>query len=386
MKTTGLKNLNDLNDTILLQDYVEKSAKTDKFSDEYLCPILLGLYGEVGSIMAASKKYRREGNAYPSYKEEVEEEFGDALWYLSALCKRMNIEMAELFELVSRETRIKIISANNDVNTPNSQAISTEQVDRLESSLIELGYVVAQILKIKKDSPNVRGILKDFVRQYLKAIQITDLSFDNVLNRNLTKICGRFLYQDKDKLPDFDKNFPKNEQLPRQFKIHINQQESGRSQLCWNGKIIGSPLSDNISEPDGYRFHDVFHLANASILHWSPTFRALIKRKRKSDPNFDEEQDGGRAIAIEEGLSAWLFSYSKGLNYFHGHDSISFDALKTIQKFVQGFEVDQCPLKLWEDAILQGYEVFRQVKKHNGGIIIGNRENRTIEYRPLVEK
>jgi hypothetical protein len=65
-----------------------------------------------------------------------------------------------------------------------------------------------------------------------------------------------------------------------------------------NGVFIGDPLTDNILDRDGYRFHDVFHFAHASILHWSPTFRALIKHKRKSDPVVDEAQDSGRAIVV----------------------------------------------------------------------------------------
>jgi hypothetical protein len=48
--------------------------------------------------------------------------------------------------------------------------------------------------------------------------------------------------------------------------------------------VVGDPLTDNIADRDGYRFHDVFHFAHPAVLHWSPTFRALVKRKRKSDP------------------------------------------------------------------------------------------------------
>jgi len=155
--------------------------------------------------------------------------------------------------------------------------------------------------------------------------------------------------------------------------------------LKWNGVFIGSPLTDNMLDKDGYRFHDVFHLAHAAILHWSPTFRALIKHKRKSDPVFDEAQDGGRAIVVEEGLTAWLYSYSKDLDYFAGHDSVSFDVLKTIEKFVSGYEVQTCPLILWEKAILDGYSVFRMVKKNNGGIIVGDRKNRTLVYKPIEQ-
>ena len=127
----------------------------------------------------------------------------------------------------------------------------------------------------------------------------------------------------------------------------------------------------------------MFHLAHAAILHWSPTFRALIKRKRKSNRKIDEAQDGGRAIVIEEGLTAWIFSCAKHLNFFEGKTSVSFDLLKTVQQFVQGYEVEECPLRLWEQAILEGYEVFRQVRDNKGGIVIGDRETRTIEYKPI---
>ena len=385
MDIINTKNLNDLKGAIPLQEYDRIIVETDRFSLEEINPILLGLYGEVGSIMAASKKYRREKKAYPSYKEAVEEEFGDTLWYFSALCRRVNIELAGVFDAASNETGIKILSANDHENAPISQIITSAQVESLDSALIELGYMAAQLLKTEKDSSDVREELIKFARLYLQAIQSTGLSFAKVVKGNLIKTLGRFTIPSQDSLPDFDATFPEEEQLPRHFEIHITQRKSGQSYLRWNGVFIGSPLTDNIRDPDGYRFHDVFHLAYAAILHWSPTFRALIKQKRKSNPVFDEAQDGGRAIVVEEGLTAWLYSYSKGLDYFEGHDSLSFDALKTIQKFVQGYEVDKCPLKLWEDAILQGYSVFRQVRKNNGGIIIGDRENRKISYRPIGE-
>src|SRR5262249_34989817 len=118
--------------------------------------------------------------------------------------------------------------------------------------------------------------------------------------------------------------------------------------------------------------------------HWSPTFRALIQHKRKSKPAIDEAEDGGRAIVVEEGLTAWLFARAKHLNYFQDQKSISFDLLKTVGQFVKGYEVDACPLALWERAILQGYKAFRQVKENNGGVITGDRYARTVHYRPLT--
>ena len=111
--------------------------------------------------------------------------------------------------------------------------------------------------------------------------------------------------------------------------------------------------------------------------------RALIKQKRKSDKKTDESQDGGRAIVVEEGLTAWIFSRAKELAFFENKDSLSFDMLKTIEDFVRGYEVDQCPLSLWERAILDGYKVFREVRRNEGGVVIGDRKARTIEYRAL---
>ena len=71
-------------------------------------------------------------------------------------------------------------------------------------------------------------------------------------------------------------------------KVYVIQQ-------C-NGINIGDRLTDNKTEEDDYRFHDVFHLAYAAILGWSPVTRSLFKVKRKSDPKTDETQDGARAI------------------------------------------------------------------------------------------
>ena len=149
--------------------------------------------------------------------------------------------------------------------------------------------------------------------------------------------------------------------------------------------FIGDALTDNIADSDDYRYHDVFHLAHAAILHWSPTFRSLIKRKRKTDPQVDEAQDGGRAIVVEEGLTAWVFSRAKQLDFFERQTSLSFDLLKTVQQFVRGYEVEKCSLNLWESTILRGYEVFRQVRATSGGVIVGDRGARTIEYRPLPD-
>ncbi|WP_272992275.1 MULTISPECIES: nucleoside triphosphate pyrophosphohydrolase family protein [Spongiibacter] len=373
-------NLKKENGSILLADYTDGIAETDVLDPSDISPILQGLYGEVGGIMSTAKKHIREKSAYPGYKLAAEEEFGDTLWYLAALCRRMGFPLEEVFSEAVGTENFRVQSAASDtlegVLAHIAVPTSTESVD---DTLFRLGRSAALLLEPAPD----RGRIITFAKDYLDALFAAKLAFSEVARSNMRKARGAFLEPSPEDLIDFDSDFEKEEQLPREFAIRVNERASGRSYLQWNEVFIGDPLTDNIADLDGYRFHDVFHLAHAAILHWSPVVRALIKHKRKSKPEYDENQDSGRAIVVEEGLTAWLFSKAKELDFFEGHNRVSLGILKTVNEFVVGYEVSKCPLKLWERAILDGYTVFRQLKAAQGGWIVGNRENRTIHYEPL---
>ncbi len=376
--------LKDSKRSILLREYIQEIEPTDELPQDDLQPVLMGLFGEVGSIMAIAKKLRREKEAYAGYQYAVEEEFGDALWYFTALCRRLGVGVDSIFsDAANNGGYDKIIAATDLLDGPVSHVSSFSALPALAKTFLNLGEAAAALLGIKSMDEQTHDLLRVFSDRYLQALQAAHVSFSKIVHINIKKARGRFLDPNTLLLPTFDSDFLDEERLPNNFEISITQRKSGRSYLRWNGVFIGDPLTDNILDPDGYRFHDVFHLAHAAILHWSPTFRALIKHKRKSDPKVDEAQDGGRAIVVEEGLTAWVYSRAKHLNYFDGRGSISFDLLKTVQQFVQGYEVEECPLKLWERAILDGYEVFRQVRDNNGGIVIGDREARTITFKPI---
>lgn len=373
---------------VLLAEYEREIAETDGLHKSDITPILLGLFGEVGSVMSTSKKRHREKTAFSNgYRRDVEEELGDTLWYVAALCRRLDMSLSNLFaEALDNGSYSISVAANADPDHPVAKVFSVNDHAPLDSVLLRLGEASARLLALKMISKKARPLLIDFIGIYLEAVQASSVSFAGVVNGNMTKARGRFLTPSEEDLPNFDAEFPIDEKLPGEFEIEILQRSNGRSYLRWNGVFIGDPLTDNIADQDGYRFHDVFHFANAAILHWSPTFRALIKHKRKSKPEVDEAQDSGRAIVIDEGVAAFVFSYAKSLNFFEGHDGVSFGLLKAVQNFVRGYEVDQCPLNLWEKAILQGYEVFRQVKQNGGGVVVGNRAERTIKYKPQKDK
>ena len=372
--------------SILLREYMLGIALTDKLPKDDLRPVLLGLFGEVGSVMATAKKPHREQDSYVGYRHALIEEFGDVLWYFSTLCGRLNCGIEDIFSRVAAgEGYSATVAASDLAHGPISHIYTANDLPTLDETLLGLGAAAAGLLSITGPDELDSTLLHVFAAQYLHAVQTANISFAEIVRTNTDKTRGRFLETDFACLPTFDHIFSKEEQLPGNFEIKIAQRISGQSYLQWNGVFVGDPLTDNIIDRDGYRFHDVFHFAYAAILHWSPTFRSLIKQKRKSDPIYDDAEDGGRAIVVEEGLTAWIFSCAKDMNFFEGQQNLSFDLLKTVQQFVRGYEVEACPLKVWEYAILEGYKVFRQVRNNNGGIVVGNRDARTIAYKSIVE-
>lgn len=370
--------------SLLLSEYAELIAGTDVLDQNDFNPVLHGLYGEVGGIMSTVKKHVREKSAYSRYQKATEEEFGDTLWYLAAICRRLKISLDEVFTEAAEHENFRNVGAASDISSGAVAyiAIPVKPPTSLDSTLRCLGQTAAALLAPPMPK---RDQVVAFTRAYLDAVHAAKLPFADVARANLRKARGAFLEPETEDMVDldFDREFGDEEQLPREFEISVSQRGNGKSYLQWKGVFIGDPLTDNIADRDGYRFHDVFHLSYAAVLHWSPVFRALIKHKRKSITNYDEEQDSGRAIVVEEGVTAWIFSRAKELNYFADQSNVSLGILKTISEFVTGYEVDRCPLKLWERAILQGYAVFRELHKNKGGRIIGNRDRRTISYLPL---
>ena len=369
---------------VLLRDYEKQILPTDQLPLEELRPVQFGLFGEVGSVMATIKKLHREDKAYSGYRTAVIEELGDVLWYFATLCRRFESSLEKVFaRAITEERPGHVMSARDASAVPYSRIPSAAYLTSLDDTLVNLGEATSALLSTSGEGDDTESVLRAFADVYLLVIQSCAVPLPEILRTNSEKVRGRFLEPDPAALPKFDSRFPQEERLPSKFEIVFTQRKNGQCYLQWNGVFIGDPLTDNIGENDSYRFHDVFHLAHAAILHWSPVFRALIKQKRKSESAYDRDQDGGRAIVVEEGLTAWVFSHAKDMEYFRDQKRVSFDLLKGIQEFVRGYEVEACPLKLWETAILEGYLVFRQLRENNGGVVIGDRHARTIAYRRL---
>ena len=339
-----------------ISEYLALVQKTDKLPKGEIKPVLFGLYGEIGELMTIAKKEKREPEVFSAPSSIVTEELGDVFWYLCCLANRLELDMNSLLvscRLLENSDRFFLLS----------------KIGELAGNFLDEPYL--------QESKRERISL--FLEYFLALVKQSGSSIDSITKANAKKISGRFLPCESS--DDFDKAFPEYERIPEYFEIEYMERIPNRVALRWNGVFIGNTLSDNSHDADGYRFHDVFHFSYAAILHWSPTFRSLIKHKRKSKPDIDENEDGGRAIVVEEGLSAWIFNVAKEKDFFEDMESLSFDMLKHVQQVVKGLEVETCPLSLWEEAILEGYKVFRSVKKNNGGVVIGDRTKQKISYK-----
>lgn len=274
---------------------------------------------------------------------------------------------------------------------PKQQLGGSSTGNRFEQQLISLAGKVGHLLedfsagRIATNGDVLSADLVEIFRVLIAAADDAAVSLDEAAKRNITKILDRWPIS-RDWAPQFDEEFDKDEQLPRQIAITFKEKDIGGKQYVLQqcrGINIGDRLTDNRIEQDDYRFHDVFHLAYAAILGWSPVLRALLKVKRKRKPEIDENQDGARAILIEEGISTWIFNYGARHGYFKNFQSIDYALLKAVREFVKGYEVEERPLWQWEYAILEGFRIFRELKTHRGGIVTANLNTHTITFEPL---
>lgn len=117
---------------------------------------------------------------------------------------------------------------------------------------------------------------------YLAAIaRRCGLSLESIALNNLDKTKSRWLSGEGQTL--FDSNMISTEQLPRHFNATLRdtKDRDGKDwmSMVFNGEPLGAELTDNAQDPDGYRFHDILHLAFTAVLGWSPVIRALLSAR-----------------------------------------------------------------------------------------------------------
>ena len=346
-----------------LVDYAEKAAASDRLRDEKL--LAAGLMGEVGSLAAEFKKIAREGASYPVYRERVREELGDCLWYLTRLVAMRDPDL------------LRMLPASPSSGGGESPTDLT----------LRLGAALGKLLAAVNDGEQgAAGELTAVWELILSISEKTNSPLHEAAKTNLAKVKSRWRDEGEPYAPFFDDEYPVEEQIPRCMTIDFLERGTDRRKtvlLRCNGIGIGDRITDNIQDPDDYRFHDIFHLAYAVFLGWSPVVRSLLKCKRKSNSDVDENQDGARAAIIEEAVSALVFNRAKQMGFFEDASHVDYDLLKSVEEAVEGFEVDSIPLWQWEQAILAGYRCFSVLRKGPGGRVTVSLPERRLVCDPL---
>lgn len=404
---------------------------------------IYGLASEIGSVASAIKKklLKEDGTStWNTPNAEIREELGDVMWYCFALARAANTTKpinifihdienlkAELAAGDSRSEQIRgVIGPENhqaflyaaksfrrrtrDMSFQDYQSIAYLTARTKERVLVEVCIAVLYQLSAEL----FRVLLPDIERQLNKSLKdrsfndilgevawhlaalasIYGLDLDEVAQLNIEKVSYR--RNKSHPVIKHDLQFPNDQQFPRKFEVVFVTVGNGKARMYFEGRRLGDQLTDNAYNDDGYRFHDVMHLANIAHLGWSPVIRGLMGRKRKSDPMIDEVEDGARAKIVEEAVIKAIHSEGERLaapNYtltgepirlFSNRDDISFKFLKFIQSLVIGLEVSKNRFWERENAIVEGYEAYHRLRLEGRGTVVLDLDGRSLKYHPHV--
>lgn len=215
---------------------------------------MLGLASEAGSVLNVYKRYLRDGIDFAANRELLCEELGDLLWYVAAVATACDIDMEE-------------IAKTNLLRTRDRYPSHLDSADLDELPVLDAAYPAYERFP--------RRLTVAFAEQPLPSGRAAAV---------LTLVNAE----------------------PNVFPHGPVDAEDGKVRGFRIGSRLGDLLTDNSRRVDSYRFHDAIHMGFMAVLGWSPTMRAALRLKRKSNGQTDECDDGARAIFAEEGLAAVL--------------------------------------------------------------------------------
>ena len=401
-------------------EYQQRANQTDQqpesVGNQYLMMIpLMGLAGEVGELLAEHKKWLRDGQSYKLFPERVTEELGDLLWYLSNVATKQGYHLGEIAladqakvsalcrssfgestwpDYERHRTDVELDEYQQMVNWADQRPEQPAFHDNDHEALLPLFGLAGKAGSLLDGfgewfqhgahDPLHPERLKDKLGRliwHLTNVAIKHgLHLEDVALCNLEKINRRWGPPSSQRAHYtlFDQDYSEQERLPRKMEIFIKPAGPGQTVTFVNGNRFGDPLTDNHYADDGYRFHDIFHLSFASVLGWSPTARALLRRKRKSNAIVDETEDGGRAMVLEEGISAFVFDYAARRNFLEGVDRVDYKLLRNIRELTEHLEVARRTEADWERAIVKGFQIWREVRATGEGHICADLEKGAI--------
>ena len=259
----------------------------------------------------------------------------------------------------------------------------------------EVGALLSEYKKLLRDGRIHRSFREEAAEELGDVLwyvaNVADkfgLDLEEVASLNLRKIQGRWLGPNGG-VRLYDDGLPVVQQLPRRFEYRFEQQEAAgvirvRMLDASSGTPTGDPLRDNTYRDDGYRFHDMVHLAFAAQLGWSPVLRKLLRKRKeiehRTPARVDDAEDGGRAQVVEEAIVAAAYIYAEDHAMLEGATTVGQGLLRHIQRMTRKLEVGDRSAWEWDRTLLEGFAVWRELIRHGGGTVSGDLEKRCLVF------
>ena len=386
----------------------DQTAKTDLQST--LTIPIIGLVSESGGLLAMQKKLLRDfKNQIPlQWKKDFIEELGDVLWYTASTSLKLNLPLLKVSQShilknlqkypdIILATNPELVVSFNDFQRVGDAFNQLNQDDENANTKLLLGLIAESgrlVYLYNNELREKENLNKEELQElignilwYLSALSTSfKINLNDIAAKNIQKVKNLWLRTSKIEsyTPFFDEEYNDDEKIPRNFEVKFKNYKDlyeTYTRISVNNVFVGDRLTDNSASDDGYRFHDVFHFANAAVLGWSPVVRSILKRKRKSNKNIDEKEDGARASIIEEAVVAINFDYAKNNAFFKLNRRIESSHFKVIKSLVSQLEVNKCIHAEWQSAVIQGTKMFDKLKKYSGGIIVVDLLNRRLSFK-----
>jgi MazG C-terminal domain len=313
-----------------LREYQSESVKTSEpklIKPGDATAATFGLVQAIGSIGRIYKKLSYQKIDPQDHRELMTTELGDVLWYTAAVATAFGLDLEDIARKNLKLTRDRHAVGSDVAAFPS--------------------------LTIESECPATERFPRRLVFRFTERVEDGKPS-----------TCLRLI-----------------EAEPNAFPHGPIVDESGKPRLGFRvGEQFGDCLTDNAHTEDGYRFHDAIHLGFLAILGWSPIIRRLLLLKRKYRADFDANEDGARAAYAEEGLSAILARLAEKRNSFATESDVDGDSLQVFRLATTGLEVNVLPAWLWKRAIVAGFNAMSQLVKNDGGYLIADLDQRTLEY------
>jgi NTP pyrophosphatase (non-canonical NTP hydrolase) len=429
---------------MLVSDYDTFVKETEQYANkadsDRKAISIFGLVGEIGSLISAVKKQMLGELPWDQPNAEIREELGDIMWYAFSVAQIVNTSPVNIFTIniadlkremsgtAEHDRKVQAVldggnreqfleaakafprTAEMHFHDYQKLAYLTARTDGdvlMKVCLAVLWQLAAEMMRhylpeiereLNRSVPDrpLNDILGDVAWHLSALASLVGLDLDDVAEANIRKVG--FRGNRNDRTPLHDAGEPEQQQFPRRFDVVFLTVGPGRSRMYWNGQRLGDDLTDNAHDNDGYRFHDVMHLANIAHLGWSPVVRKMMDRRRHDPPKTKEVEDGGRAQVVEELIVKAIHTEGERLarvrhpgvpdaelRLFESRGDISFRLLQTLRNYADGLEVASNRFWEWEDAIFFGNELYDQLKRQRQGTVTVDLEARTLKYTPTVE-